>query len=94
MSVAVLEREWVPAVLLAMKVKAPTADKNVGGSRKFDYFPYLILSYLRTTRGRLDFQLKFWREFCNSGGQGTDGKHGRMGLGNGAGVYSEPDVFL
>lgn len=38
----VLEKGWVPALLLAMKVKVPTGDKNLGGSGKFDLFPYLI----------------------------------------------------
>ena len=39
----VMEKGLVPALLLAMKVKVPTGDKNVGGSGQFDYYPYIIL---------------------------------------------------
>lgn len=39
----VLEEGWVPAVLLAFKVKVPTRAKRVEGTGKYDYFPYLIL---------------------------------------------------
>ena len=38
----VLEDGWVPAVLVAAKVKVPTGSKRVGGSGKYDYYPYLI----------------------------------------------------
>ena len=38
----VLEHGWVPAVLLAFKVKVPTGDSNVGGTHEYDYYPYLI----------------------------------------------------
>src|SRR6478736_1545935 len=38
----VKEDGWTPAVLLAFKVKVPTGAKNVEGTGKFDYFPYVI----------------------------------------------------
>ena len=38
----VLEDGWVPAVLLATKVKIPTGSKALGGSGKYDFYPYLI----------------------------------------------------
>lgn len=38
----VQEKGWVPAVLVATKVKVPTAAKRVGGTGNYDYYPYLI----------------------------------------------------
>lgn len=38
----VLEKNWVPAILVACKVKVPTGSKEVGGTGKYDYYPYLI----------------------------------------------------
>ncbi len=38
-----VEKGWSPALLLALKVKVPTGDKNVGGTHRFDYYPYIIL---------------------------------------------------
>lgn len=38
----VTEDTWLPAILVALKVKVPTGSENVGGSGKYDYFPYLI----------------------------------------------------
>ena len=38
----VREAASTPAVLLAFKVKVPTASKDVEGTGKFDYYPYLI----------------------------------------------------
>jgi hypothetical protein len=38
----VIENSWVPAVLVATKVKVPTGSKDVGGTKKYDYYPYLI----------------------------------------------------
>lgn len=38
----VQENGWVPAILLATKVKVPTGARNVGGTRKYDFYPYLI----------------------------------------------------
>jgi hypothetical protein len=40
---AVLEDGWVPAVVLATKVKVPTGERSVGGTKKYDFFPYVIL---------------------------------------------------
>jgi len=39
----VREKNWVPAILVAIKLKVPTGSKIVGGSGKFDYMPYLII---------------------------------------------------
>ncbi len=42
-SYEVLEENGVrPTVLLALKVKVPTGAKEVGGSGKYDYYPYFI----------------------------------------------------
>ena len=38
----ILEDGWVPAVLIATKVKVPTGTQKVGGSGEYDYYPYLI----------------------------------------------------
>jgi hypothetical protein len=38
----VLEDAWIPAILVAFKLKVPTASKAMEGTGKFDYFPYLI----------------------------------------------------
>lgn len=38
----VMENDWVPAILIATKVKVPTGSKEVGGTKKYDYYPYLI----------------------------------------------------
>jgi hypothetical protein len=38
----ILEDGWVPAVLIATKVKVPTGSQRVGGSGEYDYYPYLI----------------------------------------------------
>jgi Putative MetA-pathway of phenol degradation len=38
----VVEKAAVPAVLLAFKVKVPTGSKEVEGTGKVDYYPYLI----------------------------------------------------
>lgn len=38
----VQEDGWVPAVLVATKVKVPTAATRVGGTGNYDYYPYLI----------------------------------------------------
>ena len=37
-----LEKGWIPAILVATKIKVPTGSKEVGGTGKYDYFPYLI----------------------------------------------------
>ena len=34
---------WTPAVVLALKVKVPTAKNRNIGTGKFDYYPYIIL---------------------------------------------------
>ncbi len=39
----VLEKEYVPAVVLAFKLKVPTATNRDIGTGKFDYQPYIIL---------------------------------------------------
>ena len=39
----VVEDGWVPAVVLATKIKVPTGALSVGGTDKTDYFPYVIL---------------------------------------------------
>jgi len=38
----VIEDGWVPAILVATKVKVPLGSKNVGGTGEYDYMPYLI----------------------------------------------------
>lgn len=38
----VLEDGLVPDILVATKLKVPTASTKVGGTKKFDFFPYLI----------------------------------------------------
>jgi hypothetical protein len=38
----VKEDGWIPATLLAFKLKVPTGSKRVEGTGKFDYYPYLI----------------------------------------------------
>lgn len=38
----VLEDGLIPDVLIATKIKVPTASTKVGGTRKYDVFPYLI----------------------------------------------------
>ena len=38
----VLENGWVPAILVATKVKVPTGSKKAGSSGEYDYLPYLI----------------------------------------------------
>jgi hypothetical protein len=38
----VLEKGGVPAILVACKVKVPTGSREVGGTGKYDYYPYLI----------------------------------------------------
>ena len=38
----VLEDRWMPAILVAFKLKVPTGSKDAGSSGKFDYLPYLI----------------------------------------------------
>ena len=37
------EHSWVPAVLLASKIKVPTGAEKIGGTRKYDFYPYVIL---------------------------------------------------
>jgi hypothetical protein len=37
------EKSWVPAVVLAFKVKVPTAKNREIGTGKFDYYPYVIV---------------------------------------------------
>jgi hypothetical protein len=39
----VKEHDAVPAVIVAMKLKVPTGSEEVGGSKKYDYYPYIIL---------------------------------------------------
>ena len=38
-----LETDYTPAVVLALKLKVPTASNRAIGTRKFDYYPYVIL---------------------------------------------------
>ncbi len=38
----VFEDRWIPAVLMAFKLKVPTGSKKAGSSGEFDYLPYLI----------------------------------------------------
>lgn len=38
----VMENDWVPAILIATKIKVPTGSKEVGGTKQYDYYPYLI----------------------------------------------------
>ena len=40
---AVVEDGWVPALVLATKVKVPTGTRKAGGSGKYDLLPYVIL---------------------------------------------------
>lgn len=37
------EKSWVPAVVLAFKLKVPTADNPDIGTGRFDYYPYVIV---------------------------------------------------
>lgn len=39
----ILETEKTPAVVLALKVKVPTARNRAIGTREWDYYPYVIL---------------------------------------------------
>ena len=57
------EKPYVPAVVLAFKLKVPTARNRNIGTGKYDYFPYVILG---KTYGRWVFNLNFGYNFITS----------------------------
>lgn len=57
------ENGWIPAMLIATKVKVPTGTQKVGGSGEYDYYPYLIFgqhfgSWTFNANAGVDFQGK------------------------------------
>ncbi len=59
----ILETEKTPAVVLALKVKVPTARNRAIGTREFDYYPYIILG---KKWGDWLFNANFGRDFIKS----------------------------
>ncbi|MEA3211038.1 MAG: putative MetA-pathway of phenol degradation [Chthoniobacter sp.] len=58
-----LEKPYVPAIVLAFKLKVPTARNLNIGTRKFDYLPYLIFG---KTIGDWVFNANFGYNFITS----------------------------
>ncbi len=61
----VLEKPYVPAVVLAFKLKVPTAKNREIGTGKFDYQPYIILG---KTYGNWVFNFNLGYDFVTSTG--------------------------
>ncbi len=59
----VLEKPCIPAVVLAFKLKVPTARNRDIGTGKYDYYPYLIFG---KTYGRWVFNANFGYNFITS----------------------------
>jgi len=54
----------IPAVLLALKIKVPTGSEEVEGTRKYDYYPYLIFGQ---HYGGWTFNANLGVNYANSG---------------------------
>jgi hypothetical protein len=59
----VLEKPYVPAMVLAFKLKVPTARNRNIGTGKYDYYPYIILG---KTFGKWVFNFNFGYNFITS----------------------------
>lgn len=59
----VLEKPYVPAIVLAFKLKVPTARNRDIGTGKYDYFPYVIFG---KTIGKWVFNANFGYNFITS----------------------------
>jgi hypothetical protein len=59
----VLEKPYVPAVVLAFKLKIPTARNRDIGTGKYDYYPYVIFG---KTIGKWVFNANFGYNFITS----------------------------
>lgn len=62
-----LETGATPAVVLAFKLKVPTASNRAIGTRKFDYYPYVILG---KKCGNWIFNANFGYDFITSPSDG------------------------
>ncbi len=57
------ENSWIPAAVLAFKLKVPTATNSEIGTGEFDYQPYIILG---KTCGNWVFNLNFGYDFVTA----------------------------
>jgi hypothetical protein len=65
----ILEGKWNPAIVTSFKIKVPTARNTDIGTRKFDYYPYLIFG---KHIGKLDLNANLGVTFF---GQPDEGPH-------------------
>ena len=59
----VLEKPYIPAIVLAFKLKVPTARNRDIGTGKYDYYPYLIFG---KTYGKWVFNVNLGYDFITS----------------------------